>query len=264
MQASKSFIFENDGDSFSVEAPNFRTKMTGKEIADLARGIDGWLFEAETGLLYNLARQADPKGVIVEIGSWKGKSTVCMGKGSEAGTGVKIYAIDPHTGSEEHRVDGRKVWTFDEFKANIQKTGVADRVVPVVKPSVEAAQNFDQPVSLIFIDGAHDYDSVKADFEAWFPKVIEGGVVAFHDCSWCVGPRRYVREALFRNPRISGASFVRSIAYGRKTSRLSMAERLGNFLRLMLKYVHDVILNTLTSPPVKRILFPLLGKPVNK
>ena len=237
--------------------------MTGKEIADLARGIDGWLFEAETVLLYDLARQADPKGVIVEIGSWKGKSTVCMAKGSEAGTGVKIYAIDPHTGSEEHRTDGWKVWTFDEFKANIQKAGVADRIVPLVKPSVEAAQNFDQPVSLIFIDGAHDYDSVKADFEAWFPKVIEGGIIAFHDCSWCVGPRRYVRLGLFRNPQISGATFVRSIAYGRKTAKLSAAGRLGNFARLTLKYVHDVVLNTLTAKPVKKILFPLLGKPVN-
>src|SRR5450756_904266 len=137
--------------------------MTGKEIADMARGIDGWLFEAETVLLYELARQADPKGVIVEIGSWKGKSTVCMAKGAEAGKSAKIYAIDPHIGSEEHHVDGKKVWTFDQFKANIARMGVADRITPIVKTSVAAAKDFDQPVSLIFIDGAHDFDSVKED-----------------------------------------------------------------------------------------------------
>jgi predicted O-methyltransferase YrrM len=238
--------------------------MTGKEIADMARGIDGWLFEAETVLLYELAKQADPKGVIVEIGSWKGKSTVCMAKGAEAGRGAKIYAIDPHIGSEEHHVGGKTVWTFDQFKANIKRMGVEDRITPIVKTSVAAAKDFDQPVSLIFIDGAHDFDSVKEDFLTWYPKVIEGGVIAFHDCSWCEGPRRYVREALFRNANIKGAKFVRSIAYGTKTTKQTASESAGNHARLLVKYLHDPTLTLMTSQPVKRVLFPLLGKPVNK
>jgi predicted O-methyltransferase YrrM len=238
--------------------------MTGKEIADMARSIDGWLFEAETVLLYELARKADPKGVIVEIGSWKGKSTVCMAKGSEAGSGVKIHAIDPHTGSEEHQVGGKKVWTFDQFKNNIQRMGVENRVVPIVKFSTEAVKDFNLPVSMIFIDGAHDFDSVQKDFEDWYPKVIEGGVIAFHDCSWCSGPRRCVRKALFRNPNIRGAKFVRSIAYGTKTSKQTVGQRLGNYFRLLVKYLHDPTLTLMTSQPVKRVLFPLLGKPVNK
>ncbi len=190
--------------------------MTRNEIADLVRGVDGWLYEAETRLLFDLARTADPSGVIVEIGSWKGKSTICLAKGSEAGPKLKVYAIDPHVGSEEHQVGGRKVWTFDEFQANIRKAGVEASVVPLVKPSTEAAKDFTQPVSLVFIDGAHDYDSVKSDFEAWFPKVIPGGMVAFHDTNNCAGPRRLVRTALFCNPQIRGAGFCRSIAYGQK------------------------------------------------
>jgi len=238
--------------------------MTRKEIADMARGVEGWLFEAETVLLYELARQADPKGVIVEIGSWKGKSTVCMAKGAEAGKGAKIYAIDPHIGSEEHQVGGKKVWTFDQFKANIKRMGVEQRITPIVETSIAAAKDFNQPVSLIFIDGAHDFDSVKEDFETWYPKVIEGGVIAFHDCSWCAGPRRCVRRALFRNPNIRDAKFVRSIAYGTKTSKQTMGESAGNHLRLIAKYIHDPTLTLLTSQPVKRVLFPLLGKPVNK
>lgn len=238
--------------------------MTHKEIADMARGIEGWLFEAETVLLYELARKADPKGVIVEIGSWKGKSSVCMAKGAEAGTKVKIYAIDPHIGSEEHQAGGKKVWTFDIFKENIKRMGVENGVEAIVNTSVAAAKDFDKPVSMIFIDGAHDFDSVKEDFLTWFPKVIEGGVIAFHDCSWCEGPRRCVREALFRNPHIRDAKFVRSIAYGVKTEHQTSGERLGNYFRLAVKYAHDPLLTLMTSQPVKRVLFPLIGKPVNK
>ena len=70
-------------------------------LKELIQHIDGWLTDEEAKLLYKLAKNC--KGVIVEIGSWKGKSTICMAKGSKAGNNVKIYAIDPHVGSSEHK-----------------------------------------------------------------------------------------------------------------------------------------------------------------
>lgn len=36
-------------------------------------------------------------------------------------------------------------------------------------------------IDVLFIDGDHSYDGVKADFELWSPLVRPGGVVAFHD-----------------------------------------------------------------------------------
>ena len=48
--------------------------------------------------------------------------------------------------------------------------------------SVEAAQEVeDGSLDIVFIDGLHDYDGVKADIEAWFPKVRKGGYVVGHD-----------------------------------------------------------------------------------
>ena len=237
--------------------------MTRTEIADLVRPVDGWLFDGEARLLFELARTADPAGVIVEIGSWKGKSTICLAKGSEAGPRLKVYAIDPHIGSEEHHATGQ-VWTFEEFQKNIRNAGVQDSVVPLVKMSVEAAQDFSLPVSIVFIDGAHDYDSVKADFEAWFPKVIEGGVVAFHDTTGWDGPRRLVRTALFRNPHIRGASFSWSIAYGWKSSTTSALSSFANLIRLPLKIVHENALNIAAKPAVKRVLLGLGGRSPQK
>jgi cephalosporin hydroxylase len=38
-----------------------------------------------------------------------------------------------------------------------------------------------EPVDLLFIDGDHTYEGVKADFETYSPLVRSGGLIAFHD-----------------------------------------------------------------------------------
>src|SRR6185312_12113676 len=66
------------------------------QVKPLIADIPGWLTDEEGEALYELARGCSGSGVIVEIGSWKGKSTVCLGLGSQAGKSVPIYAVDPH------------------------------------------------------------------------------------------------------------------------------------------------------------------------
>ncbi len=71
--------------------------MTKEEVQKLAAPIKGWLKDKEGQLLYDLAKNCTGKGVIVEIGSWKGKSTTWLAHGSKEGNKVRVYAIDPHT-----------------------------------------------------------------------------------------------------------------------------------------------------------------------
>lgn len=42
----------------------------------------------------------------------------------------------------------------------------------------------------LFIDGGHEYENVKADFEMYSPLVVKGGIIAFHDI--VPGPRANV------------------------------------------------------------------------
>jgi predicted O-methyltransferase YrrM len=39
----------------------------------------------------------------------------------------------------------------------------------------------DRPVDMLFIDGDHTYDGVKADYELYSPLVRPGGLIGFHD-----------------------------------------------------------------------------------
>jgi predicted O-methyltransferase YrrM len=204
--------------------------MKPKDIKTQVDRVDGWLNQPEGRLLYRLAKRCTGRGAIVEIGSWKGKSTIWLGHGSRAGCGQKIHAVDPHAGVIERGQTAVNVSTFDEFQRNIRTAGVHEVVVPHVDFSDSVARSFSEPVELIFIDGLHDYEAVKADFEAWFPKVMEGGVMAFHDTTGQAGPRKLVTERVYKSPHFRNVRFARSITYAEKTARNTPSDRLGNRL----------------------------------
>lgn len=148
--------------------------------------IDGWLNKVEGERLIELAETSIPGKIIVEIGSWKGKSTVCLAMGSKQGPRNRVYTVDPHQGTATHKAfkveDSRK-----ELEDNLIKFRVADIVTPVCGYSHAVAQDWAiteiEPlfVSLLFIDGSHEYEDVKRDLLDWLPFLVKGGVVALHD-----------------------------------------------------------------------------------
>ena len=166
-------------------------------VKELIKDVPGWLSDEEGEALYDLAGDCTGKGVIVEIGSWKGKSTICLGLGSRAGNGVRIFAVDPHAD-----------YRHGEFKDNIERAGIADLVTPLKGLSQEVADDFDEPIELLFVDGSHNEDDVREDFEKWVPKVVERGIVAFHDTTWHDGPRKVVAEKIFASHQFRDVRFV--------------------------------------------------------
>ena len=202
------------------------------EITRLVENVKGWLTPQEGRLLYALARNCTGRGIIVEIGSWKGKSTIWLGKGSKAGKNIPIHAIDPHTGSPETWQMYGPVWTFDEFRSNIHAANLDGLVIPLRQTSEEAARSFEGAVELIFIDGAHEYEMVRLDFELWFPKVVDGGIMAFHDAD-SPGPRAVVEKCVLKSRHFRHGRFVDSILVAEKVSRASLKDRFRNSCTLM-------------------------------
>lgn len=182
--------------------------------------MEGWLSDKEADLLFRLASQCKGKGAIVEIGSWKGKSTTCLSLGSKAGAGTPITAIDPHTGSSEHG----DVDTYAEFLHNIDRNGITDMVEPIREYSQNVGKEWDKPVELLWIDGAHEYEYVLQDLEIWEQFLIDGGVIAFHD-STMPGPWKVLEDHLYKGNKFRKVRFVHGITYAVKGSPTPIRNR---------------------------------------
>ena len=205
--------------------------------------VGGWLTRAEGLSLYNIAKKIKKGNVIVEIGSWKGKSTICLGNGSNDGDKVKIFAIDPHAGNPEHQKAFGKINTFEEFKHNINKAGITEFIQPTKDTSENVAKNFDHQVGLVFIDGRHEYRFVKLDFEQWFSKVVNGGFLAFHD-SWhlhFIGPNLVTAISLLFSSKIKNPRLVDTITYFEKVEKNSLFNRLENISFLIYRSLFGII-----------------------
>ena len=105
----------------------------------------------------------------VEIGCLEGQSLIYLIKEKmKAGKELKITAID--------HFKGQSGGLLERFNNNL--ASYKEEFNLMVMDSAEAAQYFDA-VDFVFIDAAHDYESVKRDILAWLPKVR--GIIAGHD-----------------------------------------------------------------------------------
>lgn len=270
-------VIEGEGDSFE-EALYHKARWIGKETAmgnkqleqvrigsikEMVKDIEGWITKREEEFLYRMARQASGKGVIVEIGSYRGKSTIYLAWGAKDGSRAKVYAVDPHTGSPgiKELLGVSEIWTFDEFLKNIEVAGVSDIVVPIVKTSQEAAESWDEPVELIFIDGDHEYKSVETDFKTWFPHLTLGGVMAFHDTVVTYeGPRKVVRKHIYKSRHFKEVGTIDSITFATKVKKNAIKDVLWNRYKLLLADVRHLIYSL--PKPVRlagRAVVTLLG-----
>jgi predicted O-methyltransferase YrrM len=205
-----------------------------KELDDVYH-LPGMLMPAEVDCLFQLGQFNQRQGAIVEIGSWKGKSTVALARDSAKKTQEKIYAIDPHSILPDERYFED---TKSEFLANVVRAGVKDRVIPLIMTSQEAAKGWNQPIRLLWIDGDHRYKAAKLDFTLWEPFLVEGGILAVHDTIRKQGPKRVLWENVFRSSRFQEIAIVDNITAVRKVKRASLLARLRKYATLALRAIY--------------------------
>ncbi|MHB8086162.1 MAG: class I SAM-dependent methyltransferase, partial [Dehalococcoidia bacterium] len=157
-----------------------------------ASQVKGYLAEDEGQCLFKLALEAAVLGPCLEIGSFCGKSTVYLGAACKT-RGVTLFTIDHHRGSEEQQpgqlyfdpetYDEKKeeIDSFPILRATLKQAGLEETVVPMVTWSRVAAKNWSIPLSLVFIDGGHGYETALSDYNCWNPHLVPGGYLVFHD-----------------------------------------------------------------------------------
>ena len=163
-----------------------------KEKIPFLSEVKGFLAEDEMDTLYEIGLTSAKMGPCLEVGSYCGLSTICIGVGVRESGGI-LFSIDHHRGSEEHQVgeeyfdpdlyDERlgRINTFNEFEKNIERALLLDYVVPIVAKSHIVARKWATPLSFVFIDGSHSFESAKRDYISWAPHIIPGGFLGIHD-----------------------------------------------------------------------------------
>jgi predicted O-methyltransferase YrrM len=143
-----------------------------------ALNVPGWMSAQE--LLW-LAEHAKKAQAIAEIGAWVGRSTRALADNTP-GT---VCAIDTWDGSDEHKDILANAGPDDLFTTFQKNVADLTNITAIRKPSIEAAKSLsNERFDFVFIDGAHDRDSVRADIGAWLPLVHSGGVISGHDYDW--------------------------------------------------------------------------------
>jgi predicted O-methyltransferase YrrM len=176
---------------------------------------EGYMTEAESDLLWHAAESAfNPDGNSwIEVGSYIGKSTVTIAgvlacSVKEKDFNHRVYAVDPHEGkltfpshyAPSGLLDGvsrieESGGTRERFDATITKADLWHWVSVIAHPFTDFHAD-NEPIGFIFIDGLHDYDSVKADWEHAKKFLKDGATVVFHDYHKWEGVTRTVDEAL--------------------------------------------------------------------
>lgn len=143
-----------------------------------AFACDGWM---EPDELIWLAEQAQTCQMIIEVGCWKGRSTLALADNT---TG-RVYAVDHWRGTpgdphlkEVGRLGGPS-GLYDTFRRNLRGR---DQVIMRPMDASQAALSFaPQSADLVFIDAGHEYLDVKHDIETYRPIVKPGGILCGHD-----------------------------------------------------------------------------------
>ena len=171
-----------------------------QKLADWRSGVG-----ESTHFLYALVRALKPR-MIVEIGSARGRSTCTMALACKENGGGVVVAVDPHT-PNAWSDGGSEVGTFEFLNARLDLYGLRQHCRIIRSISAEAARDWKTPIDLLFIDGDHTYEGVKADWLNFHKHLTPKSVVAFHDSLW-----EYYPDNAGLRPNIGVPRFLSELA----------------------------------------------------
>ena len=161
--------------------------------------IPGWMPECQLQVIEKLAAKIPSESVMVEVGSYCGRSAYCWAKSVDPS--VTVYCIDIW---DIHRYKPRPNVTLgddtpmdrdhgrvssleqvhpslENFKAN---TRDCHNIVALQGASPHDFRSWpDQSVSLVFLDGLHSNPWYQNDLYFWYSKVVPGGIICGDDYS---------------------------------------------------------------------------------
>jgi predicted O-methyltransferase YrrM len=227
--------------------------------------VDGWMSPGQGATLYESARNCPPSGTIVEIGSFRGRSTIVLALASDPS--VDVIAIDPHAGNDRgpQEIEGFADEAADDhavFRANLARAGVEKRVRHIREFSDTAFGLVEGAIDVLYIDGAHRYAPALADIESWGERVRDGGTMLIHDSFSSIGVTLAILRSLVFGSRFRYVGRARSMTIYRADLERKPSTRVLNALRQLAQlpwFAKNVALKVLLTLKLGKV-YELAGK----
>lgn len=134
--------------------------------------------------LYDFASRVPKTQVIVELGVYRGRTTVWLAAGASAGRGAHVHAVDPwdHVDHDPYKPKFAMSKQREIAEAHVADSGYTDGVTLTQGFSAQVGENWTGPkVGLLYVDGDHTYDGVMADWLAWSPHLVGTATIVWDD-----------------------------------------------------------------------------------
>ena len=154
----------------------------------MARGIPAQMPRELQLALYEKVIES-PSGDVLEIGSACGGSTIFL-IGAAEEVGKHVWSVDPYpmglVGIPHYNDSTVRDWK-EGFKTNILDAGYTN--ITQIRQDITAChQSLPEKLSVILIDGMHDGDYAKNDYDLTIDRLVSGGWLFFDDAEWVDGP----------------------------------------------------------------------------
>jgi len=229
--------------------------------------VEGWMSPDQARRLYDAAARTSAGQRIVEIGSFRGRSTIVLA--SAAPAGVEVVAIDPHAGNDRgpqelHGFEEAAAGDHDVFNANLAAAGVSDRVTHLRAFSSDAFGDVPGAIDVLYVDGAHRYAPALADIRDWGAKVAPGGTLLIHDSFSSLGVTLAILRHLVPSAQWRYVGRSRSLTEYRRDLSAGPASRLANAGRQLAQvpwFVKNLTVKVIISARLGGLLQKVTGRP---
>jgi len=184
---------------------------------------------------------APARGTILEIGSYKGKSTVGLAFIAQRYGLGPVVSVDPHSAPAVTDFGhGSAPSSWDDFQASLRAAGVERHVEAHRAYSRDLAKGWTRSIRFLWIDGDHTYRGAKEDIDLFRPHLAPGAIVAMHDVLHSFeGPVRVFAEELLASDQFGPAGLCGSIGWAQyrpsdgaqwRAARLALGRRVRRLI----------------------------------
>jgi predicted O-methyltransferase YrrM len=195
--------------------------MKFEKAFELARKFRSLTGETEARILYDKVINSPP-GDVVEVGSAWGGSTIVLIGAAEV-VKKNVISVDPYPEELEGKATNYDYGLCKDlregFKQNIL-TGKWKNIIQYNEDISSCIDRIPDKLSVVFIDGCHEFTCVRNEVSLLFPKLISGGAIFVHDILWSSGQRSgiegegvwyiqdWLKENNIKHSLVKGTSFL--------------------------------------------------------